>query len=268
MKKKILALILCAMMAATAVVGGTLAYFTDTDVEDNVFTMGGVEIDLIEQQYDEDNNLEEFDDDKILMPGVENKQDKIVTIKNTGDSDAYVWYEWYIPTALDSVDGSTGLNNILHVNSYGYTWDKYWENTKYTAPDGSDPVTSVEQTWDHDPETELKTQVGPQGYFEQVTLDDGIQYNKYVVLYHGVLAPNETTTPAMNGVYLDKDLDFDGTNYVCFDKTVAYDFTKNITIPVKAYGIQADLADMDGDNDVDVYDAYLAYNAQTAEVVG
>ena len=43
MKKKILAIGLVVAMAATAVVGGTLAYFTDTDQKTNTFTAGGVE---------------------------------------------------------------------------------------------------------------------------------------------------------------------------------------------------------------------------------
>jgi len=50
MKKKILAITLCVVMAATAIVGGTLAYFTDEDEETNTFTVGNVEIDLIESQ--------------------------------------------------------------------------------------------------------------------------------------------------------------------------------------------------------------------------
>ncbi len=51
MKKKLLSFALVVAMAATAVVGGTLAYFTDTDAEENTFTVGSVEIDLIESQY-------------------------------------------------------------------------------------------------------------------------------------------------------------------------------------------------------------------------
>ncbi len=51
MKKKILALCLVVALAVTAVVGGTLAYFTDTDKETNTFTVGNVKIDLLESQY-------------------------------------------------------------------------------------------------------------------------------------------------------------------------------------------------------------------------
>lgn len=51
MKKKIVTLCLVVALAAIAVVGGTLAYFTDTDTETNTFTVGNVEIDLIESQY-------------------------------------------------------------------------------------------------------------------------------------------------------------------------------------------------------------------------
>lgn len=51
MKKKIVALSLCVAMLAIAIIGGTLAYFTDTDSETNTFTVGNVKIDLIESQY-------------------------------------------------------------------------------------------------------------------------------------------------------------------------------------------------------------------------
>ena len=44
MKKKLIALCLIVVLAAVAVVGGTLAYFTDTDSEKNVFTTGDVDI--------------------------------------------------------------------------------------------------------------------------------------------------------------------------------------------------------------------------------
>lgn len=51
MKKKILALCVVISLAAVAIIGGTLAYFTDTDEATNTFTVGSVSIDLIESQY-------------------------------------------------------------------------------------------------------------------------------------------------------------------------------------------------------------------------
>lgn len=247
MKKKILALCLVVALAATAVIGGTLAYFTDTDEATNTFTIGNVKIDL-QETFDADN--------AVLRPGSQttNKIEKKVWIENTGSEDAYVWYEWYIPSELDSVDGSTGTNNVLHVNSNGSTWDKYRENTRYW-PEGQTKALPLEQTWDHDPEVELSIPVGPEGFIRRETIGN-VQYNVYLVLYHGVLAPDAETTVAMNGAYLDSKVDFDGTNYTINGDKINYDFTQGVNIIVKAYGIQA--AGFD-----DVYAAYNAYQAQS-----
>lgn len=52
MKKKIMAVCLTVCLAAVAVIGGTLAYFTDKDEAENVFTVGNVNIDLTEPNWD------------------------------------------------------------------------------------------------------------------------------------------------------------------------------------------------------------------------
>ena len=51
MKKKLTAIFLCVALVAIAVVGASLAYFTDTDSATNTFTVGNVKIDLIESRY-------------------------------------------------------------------------------------------------------------------------------------------------------------------------------------------------------------------------
>lgn len=51
MKKKIFSLAMVAVLAAVAIVGASLAYFTDTDKATNTFTVGGVDIELLESQY-------------------------------------------------------------------------------------------------------------------------------------------------------------------------------------------------------------------------
>ena len=51
MKKKITALCLCVALLAVAVVGASLAYFTDTKSATNTFTVGNVSIKLIESRF-------------------------------------------------------------------------------------------------------------------------------------------------------------------------------------------------------------------------
>ena len=51
MKKKITAIFLCVALLAIAIVGASLAYFTDTKSATNTFTVGNVKIDLIESKF-------------------------------------------------------------------------------------------------------------------------------------------------------------------------------------------------------------------------
>lgn len=248
MKKKIMSLCLVVALAATAVIGGTLAYFTDTDAETNVFTTGKVDIDLEET----------FQQNSKLFPGKENAVKKEVWIElEEGSEDSYVWYTWKIPTALDSIDGTTGTNNIVHVNSFGRTWDSYRENQKYWADDQTEAL-PLDKTWDHDPNVEMKL-AGPEGFIGTEIID-GVMYNVYLVLYHGKLSRTEDdlarTSTAMSQVYMDAGVDtktVEGkTVYVDKNgKTIEYDFNKNIKILVDAYAIQAEGFE-------DVYAAYAA----------
>lgn len=83
MKKKILALTLVVVLAATAVIGGTLAYFTDTDKADNVFTVGNVDITLHEPDWA--GNVDDHDD---FYPGEAIAKDPCVT--NDGENPCFV----------------------------------------------------------------------------------------------------------------------------------------------------------------------------------
>lgn len=134
MKKKITAIFLCVALVAIAIVGASLAYFTDTDSAKNTFTVGNVKIDLIEQEKGE-NGLQDFTPNKTLVPGKSNDGNavsKIVTVKNTGKNDAWVWVELKIPAYLISSEYPTNESkNALHWNSYGcfnveYNSGDYW----------------------------------------------------------------------------------------------------------------------------------------------
>ena len=237
-KRKIVLLASALCMVAILAIGGTLAYFTDTDSATNTFTIGALDITLVEE-FDPNNAM--------LKPGKANAVNKDVSIKlNEGSVDSYVWYEWLIPSALDSTDGSTGTNNIVHVNSLGSTWDKYRENSAYW-PEGQTEALPLEKTWDHD-------SMGIQGFIRTEKVD-GIQYNVYVALYHGKLSAGQETTVGMTQAYLDSKVDYDGTNYTINGTVIDYDFDNGVDIIVRAYGIQAD-------GFADVYEAYAAYQAQ------
>ena len=204
MKKKLLAMCLVVALAATAVIGGTLAYFTDTDTETNTFTAGGVKIDLIEQQVGE-NGLEPFEQDQVLMPIVgsaqgekdqygqpvaENYIDKIATIENKGKSDAYVRAYFAIPSALD--DGCDTFNaglNVLHFN-FG----------------NNNGVSTFGNEWN------WKNESGTWKYYE--TEIDGVKYNVYYADYTKILAAGATTEQFISGVYLDSHVDMVDGNYV------------------------------------------------------
>ena len=105
-KKKIISLCLVVCLLATAI-GGTLAYFTDTEAVKNVMTMGNVDIEQIEQERGPAGGLQPYTQNQTLLPmgGYDWEEvtvngdsisvladglDKIVTVKNNGNSAAYV----------------------------------------------------------------------------------------------------------------------------------------------------------------------------------
>lgn len=80
-KKKILSLGLAASLAAVAVVGSSLAYFTDKDEKDNTYSIGNVDIQLVEPNW----GTEEADN---LYPGEPVAKDP--TVVNAGKNPAFV----------------------------------------------------------------------------------------------------------------------------------------------------------------------------------
>ena len=52
-KKKIFSIALATSLAAVAVVGSSLAYFTDKEEKTNTLTIGNVDIELTEPKWDE-----------------------------------------------------------------------------------------------------------------------------------------------------------------------------------------------------------------------
>ena len=84
MRRKILALTLCVAMLAIAIVGGSLAYFFDSDAKTNTFTVGNVSIVLNEPNWDQTGAAEAFD----VYPGEALAKDPPVT--NDGKNPCFV----------------------------------------------------------------------------------------------------------------------------------------------------------------------------------
>lgn len=84
MKKKIIALCLVIALAATAVIGGTLAYFTDDAEATNTFTVGNVDITLTEPNWEGTGSQ----DAPEVYPGEPLAKDPTVT--NSGANPCFV----------------------------------------------------------------------------------------------------------------------------------------------------------------------------------
>lgn len=78
MKRKTLILVLSVAMASLLAVGGTLAYFSATKTETNTFTVGNVDIELNEPNWEESGQYDAPD----VYPGEALAKDP--TIENTG----------------------------------------------------------------------------------------------------------------------------------------------------------------------------------------
>ena len=181
MKKKLTAIFLCVALSAIAIVGASLAYFTDTDKADNVFTTGKVDISL----------QENFQQNSKLLPAtgsaqagtLQNGVTKEVAVKvENGSEDTYVRVHIAIPSILDNgADTFDAGKNVLHFNM---------------APDSYG-----EGKWDWS-KTAGEPYIGNYNYYE--TTIGGIKYNVYVVTYGTALKAGETTPEnAMSQVYLD-----------------------------------------------------------------
>lgn len=84
MKKKILATCLVVCLLATAIIGTTLAYFTDTEEKINTFTVGNVDIILTEPSWDSSG----YKDAPEVYPGEPLAKDPTVT--NNGKNPCFV----------------------------------------------------------------------------------------------------------------------------------------------------------------------------------
>lgn len=128
MKKKIMAVCLCVMLMAIAVVGTSLAYFTDAKTAKNTFTMGNVEIEL--DEADVNNPGKRVTENEYeVYPGLTVTKDP--TVHNVGANDAYIratvtvqnWVEECPAYFPDSKKAATDKDSLLLiVDALGEGW--------------------------------------------------------------------------------------------------------------------------------------------------
>lgn len=244
MKKKLTAVALVVCMLAIMLVGASLAYFTDTAEAENTFTVGSVKIKMTET----DASGAEFKQNQVLMPGKENAIEKVVTITNTGKSNAWIWAEVLIPADLDDNDDNSpaapGLGNSLHVNYPGMYAKEYAQNQDANAKFYNTDLTKL---WVMQHNADGLSY----GYAGTETVD-GVVYNKFVKFYTDELKPDETTPAFMSQVYMDAKVTQGENNaYILADGKTPY--TGSWEVLVRGYAMQA--AGFDS-----AVEAYVEYN--------
>lgn len=151
MKKKAILLIAAAALIGTLAVGGTLAWFTDTETATNVVTTGNVDIAWIEndKKITTNNPGINFGSEKGQTPVVPGESlTKKAWVENEGKNDAYIrakllFFEGEKPTEIDQPDYLTilGTDGKWEKNQDGYY---YYSEILSTKSETKPIMTSVE----------------------------------------------------------------------------------------------------------------------------
>ncbi len=237
--KKCFTLCCAALLIVIATVSGTLAYESYVEAEWKSAVDPKVSVTLIQQQRSygasgEVDGLEDFTDDKVLVPLVASAQydgsnfdqygmpmadgyvDQIVRVKNEGSVHAYVRVIVAIPAALD--DANDAGHNALH-----------WNFGNRFMPNGDFSSANSENTAFHDISWECTG----------TTTIDNIIYNLYTFTYNTPLGEGETTTAAaFTGFYLDRDVNVVNGHILLDDVDTGFT-DEQVKIYVEAQAVQA-----------------------------
>ena len=235
-KRKLLTLATTLCMVAILAIGGTLAYFTDTDGAKNVMTTGNVDIQQKESERviaeDGSTQLTKFTNDKPLYPAVFYDKDGNVIAPNPstiGKASAPTWST----VEIEEVNGDTDLSKKLLDKGIANEVDKIVQVTNT----GSRPVYArtvfLMENANLDNGKQLSdyvikywTENGNQnsGYYNKlsggelkagnnITLDlitiGNETYSAYVYYYDIELQPGEITAASLKQIYLDPNADND-----------------------------------------------------------
>lgn len=179
MKKKITAIALVVALLAIAIIGGTLAYFTDTtDEKVNTFTVGKVDIELEETSVADDGVVGEatengFEYDNIV-PGTTYAKKPVITV-DEDSLDAYVFAELTISNyaELRAMIDAANLDEYKDTEK-GLDGDALNEVFLEGTADGLDTGTIVGSWMDADGVAHLVYSFGVKEAEDSITLFTGV----------------------------------------------------------------------------------------------
>ena len=105
------------------VVGGAVAYFTDTATKTNTFTIGNVDIDLVETAWDalaDDNDNDIPDAAEYMMPGESVTKDPVIRNLSTKNP-AYVFAKVEVPCTTIVAPATTSEELFTYTINAGWT---------------------------------------------------------------------------------------------------------------------------------------------------
>ena len=199
-KKKIVSLCLIICLLATAVVGGTLAYFTDTDAAKNVMTTGKVDI----CQNEKDRYGNDFRQNQPLMPMVD-KRDKDEKGEAIEETVVDGYYNTDLKNVVDKIITVTNEAKEGAKNEEAYvrtilafeTADVYAAGTTNVIGDAHDMYIRALGDFDYvdaDPDAE-----GVQFTYIEI---DGVKYVLAVKVYEDYLNPGNTSEPSLKQIFM------------------------------------------------------------------
>ncbi len=199
-------------------IGGMLAYFTDSDTEDNVFTLGkNIDIELSESLWDTTDTTGVHgvpDAAEDIHPGTKLPKNPVIT-NDANAAQAYVFAEVIVP-CYD--DGYTGTGTIT-VDQPLFSLDG--------APTGTETLRgwTLLRAEDVDTDTRTKTYIY---YYGNAT--DGMT----------ILEPNTSTDTVFNSITLDSTLTAEEAATAIIPPANPGDPVVNPEVKVNAYAIQTD----------------------------
>lgn len=129
--KKVLSLVLCALLLVSATVATTVAYLTDDDSVTNTFTVGNVKISLDEKDVDDSTKDAERDQANSykLLPGQTYVKDPTIHVSNEDNiEDCYLFVE--VTNGIEAIEGAKTVETQMLEKGWekleGVTGVWYW----------------------------------------------------------------------------------------------------------------------------------------------